>query len=181
MAFEGYFTNVATRDLVADQERYAWPPGFERLSKIELIRVDGSRVPIQRNERHYQRNPYTAAGSGQDSYLPTYRPISGGFVLEPPPSVSITNGIQLEYNGLPTQLSNDGDSLHSDFPRSFDEIVILDAAIACLDSEGLLEGGPARTIVRARMEWEMDWERFIDGKILSNNRITPFPYHYGDS
>lgn len=181
MAFEGYFTNVATRDLVADQERYAWPPGFERLTKMELVRTDGTRIVIQREERHYDSVPGSGAGSWQDSYRPCFRSIGGGFVLEPMPNESVTDGLRIEYTGLPTQLEADGDSFHADFPRSFDELVVLDAVIACMDSENLLETGAVRSALRMRQEWEMDWERYIDGRIIGQNRIRPFAPWYGDA
>jgi hypothetical protein len=180
MAFEGYFTNVATRDQVADQERYAWPPGFERVTKLEIVRTDGTRVPIERFERHYSVN-YVNTAAQADSYLPTYRPISGGFVLEPPPGSTVADGIRMEYFGLPALMQADGDSMHVDFPRSLDEIVILDSVIACMDSENLLESGSVRSAQRMRSEYEFDWERYIDNKVISTNKIVPFAPHYGDA
>lgn len=177
---EGYFTNVATRDVVSEQERYAWPPGFERLLKMEIIRADGTRVPLEREERHYSVN-HARTGTGQDSYLPNYRPIGGGFVLEPPPQQAVENGLRIEFHGLPAEMTSNGDSWHVDFPRSMDELVILDAVVACLDSEHLMETGMPRTVLRLRGEWEMDWERYVDGRMVSTNKIKPFAPHYGDA
>lgn len=178
MAHEGYFTNVAERNLTADQERYAWPPGFERLLKIEMVRSDGVRIPLERNERHYNAT-YVNTGFTQDNYMPGYRPVSGGFVLEPPPGADITNGIRIEYYGLPTTMANDGDSFHADFPRSFDELVILDSVVACMDSENLMETGSMRTALRQRAEWEQEFSRYIDGKIVGTNKVVPFFANYG--
>ena len=180
MSHEGFFTNVATRDLVGDQERYAWPPGFERCTKMERVRSDGTTVPIERQERHYAAK-YTDVGGGQDSYWCNWRPIGGGFVLEPAPGEDVDNGLRIEYHGLPTQMQADGDSMHADFPRSFDELVVLDAAIACMDSESLLEVQGARTIVRHRGELEVDFERYIDNRVVSTNKIQPFAPHYADA
>lgn len=180
MAFEGYFTNVATRDITADQERYAWPPGFERILRMEIIRSDGTRVVVQRNERAYQANPANTVAQGQDNYYPTFRAVSGGFVLEPTPGTSVVDGLRIEYTGLPGALDADGDSWHIDFPRSLDELVILDAVCACLDSENLLETGALRTVSKLRIEWELDWERYIDNRIGGLNKIEPFNPHYGD-
>jgi len=180
MAYEGYFTNVATRDLVADQERYAWPPGLERVLKMELVRTDGTTIPIEREERHYAAK-LTEAGGGQDIYMPNWRPISGGFVLEPAPQEAVTNGLRLEYYGLPTLMQNSGDSMHPDFPRSFDELIVLDTVVACMDSENLLELAGTRTALRQRAEWELDWERYIDNRVISTNKIQPFIPHYIDS
>lgn len=180
MAYEGYFTNVATRNLVEDQERYAWPPGFEQLLKMELVRSDGTTVPIERQERHYAAK-FSDVNNGQDSYAPTWRPIGGGFVLEPAPGENVTDGLRIEYYGLPTLMQNNGDSMHADFPRSFDELVVLDAVIACMDSENLLETGGMRTALRQRAEWEVDWERYIEGRIVCTNKVQPFIPHYADA
>lgn len=179
MAFEGFFTNVATNDLVAEQERYPWPLGFERCTKMEIVRTTGRTVPIERQERHFDVK--SLPSDSQDSYTPTYRAISGGFVLEPAPNYAATDGLRLEYFGLPAELVADGDSWHVDFPRSFDELLIMDAAIACLDSEGLLETGATRTILRGRQEYEEDWASYIETRMISVNRVTPFCPHYTDS
>jgi len=164
----------------SEQERYAWPPGFERLLKMEIVRTDGTTVPIGREERHYTANPNSGGGT-QDSYRPNYRPIGGGFVLEPAPEQTITDGVRIEFYGLPAELTNNGDSWHVDFPRSMDELIILDSVVACLDSENLMETGMPRTVLRLRGEWEMDWERYIDSRMISTNKIKPFSPHYGDA
>lgn len=180
MAYEGYFTNVATRDLTGNQERYAWPPGFERVEKMEIVRSDGTTVPIERHQRHYAAK-FVNVNNSQDTFLPTWRPIGGGFVLEPSPGETVTNGLRIEYHGLPTLMQNDNDSLHTDFPRSFDELIVLDSVIACMDSENLIESGAMRTALRQRADWEVDWERYIDGRVISTNKITPFTPHYRDA
>jgi hypothetical protein len=180
MAHEGYFTNVATRDATADQERYAWPPGHERTLKMELVRSDGTTIPIERDERHYRAN-FDDVASSQDTYKPTWRSIGGGFVLEPAPGETVTNGIRIEYHGLPTQMQADGDSLHADFPRSFDELIVLDAIIACMDSENMMELGGMRAAIRQRSDWEFDFERYIDGRNFGQNKIIPFNPHYRDA
>lgn len=180
MAFEGFFVNVATRDLIADNARYSWPPGFERLQKMEIVRSDGATVPLERRERHYAALPAEIGGL-QDAYLPAYRPIGGGFVLEPRPGETTVNGLRIEYHGLPTLMQNDGDSMHSDFPRSMDEIIVLDTVIACMDSENLMETGTMRTVLRQRSDWEFDFARYIDNRMISTNKITPFAPHYVDA
>lgn len=181
MSHEGYFTNVATRDYTANVERYAWPPGFERCTKMELVRSDGTTVPLERNERNYAVNFSDSGGNTQDSYSPFWRPVSGGFVFEPAPGSTVVNGIRIEYHGLPTQMQQDGDSMHADYPRSFDEIIVLDCVIACMDSEGLMETGAVRTALRARTEWEYDFARYMDNRVISTNKIMPFAPHYGDA
>jgi hypothetical protein len=179
MAFEGYFTVVATRDSVSNQERYAWPTSFERLFKMELVRTDGRTVPIQRQERHYGAKP-APEGAG-DSYNPTYRSIGSGFVLEPAPIVGTPGQIRMEYAITPTELTANDDELHSDFPTMLDEILVLDTAVTLFDQEQTQEEGRLRSVLRLRAEWEMTWERFIDNRMVSSNKVTPFRTHYRDS
>lgn len=179
MAHEGYFTMVATRDVIADQNRYAWPDGFQRLLKLEIVRSDGRRQPVQRAERHYHvlHTPH----SGGDDWLPDYRPIGSGFVLEPASNQNISGGLHIEYTGVPEELDSDGDFLHSDFPTMLDEILTLDTVIVALDAEGLQETGQMHTILRQREEWQVRWERFIDGRTVSRSLVQQFVPAYNDA
>ncbi len=179
MAFEGYFTVVATRDTVTNQERYAWPSDFERLFKIEIVRENGRTVPIQRQERHYAGKP--SPQSSGESYLPSYRSIGSGFVLEPAPLVGVAGQLRMEYAVTPTELTAEDDELHSDFPTMLDEILVLDTAITLFDTEQTQEEGRLRSVLRLRAEWELTWERFIDNRMISSNKVTPFMTHYRDS
>ena len=63
----------------------------------------------------------------------------------------------------------------------FDEIIVLDTVISCMDSENLMESGQMRTAVRNRSDWEFDFARYIDTRVVSTNKIMPFAPHYGDS
>lgn len=179
MAFEGYFVDVAEADIEANQARYAWPPGFERLHKLELVRSDGRTVPIQRFERHEWVNP--SAQTGGDNYLPNFRPVGSGFILEPAPKESVTDGLRIEYVGLPARLVADGDTLHADFPITFASLLVYDTVIASLDSELMQENGMVKTVLRLRQEFEWDWERYIDNRVKSPNRVTPFHGPYADA
>jgi hypothetical protein len=181
MAHEGYFTIVGQRDVVANQDRYAWPIGFSKLLKMELVRTDGRRVPIHRRERHYEALDTQDNSQAGDSYFPTYRPVGSGFVLEPTPAQTTTLGLHLEWNGVPQELEANGDALHSDFPQEYTELLVLDAAVACFDAEGSQESGQLTTILRQRNEWEERWERFVDGRIVGLQSVTPFVAHYQDS
>ncbi len=179
MAHEGYFTVVATRDIVANQNRYAWPQSFSRLLKMEIVREDGRRVPVQRDERHYGVLQFP--NSGGEEWLPTYRPVGSGFMLEPASNQDILSGLRLEYTGIPEELTADGDSLHSDFPGILDEILVLDTVVVALDAEKMLELGTAAAIQRQRVEWQLYFERFIDGRMVSVNRIVPWVGAYNDA
>jgi hypothetical protein len=179
MAHEGWFVNVATRNLTEDQDRYAFPDNLQTLTKIELVREDGRTIPLRRFERHEEVNP--AEGSAGESYFPTYRPLGNGFILEPTPAATITNGLRIEYTGLPATLSAGGDTFHNSFPEIFEELIILDTALAAFDAEGQQEQGPVRSLLRLRSEWEWDWERFIDRRVTSRQQVTPFTPHWPDA
>jgi len=175
MAFEGWYLNVVTRDVTADQARYAFPDGMQRVQKMELVRTDGRTVPLMRVERHRDFNPANSTmGTSGDSYLPNYRLQGNGFILEPTPSETVADGIQLEYAGIPTAVVTESDYLHPSWPELFEELLILDTVVAAFDAEGNQETGLVRSILRQRMEWEEQFERFIEQRTVSTQEIEPF-------
>jgi len=179
MAYEGWFVSIATRNLVTDTAQYAFPSGFLRLQKIELVRSNGNTVPLKRWERHEGVNPNNS--SLGDQYHPCYRPLGNGFILEPTPKESVTGGIRIEFAGVPAELSADGDTMHTSFPEIFEELIVLDTVIACFDAEGQQESGQVRSILRLRAEMEEDWTRFIDARVIAKQEIQPFKGHYEDA
>lgn len=179
MAYEGWFTLVATRDIIANKESYGFPDGLQRLLKIEIIRSDGSRVPLKRWERHESVNPDNNNTGTGDAYYPTFRPLSNGFVLEPPPIETVTNGIRIEYTGLPASLDTN-DTIHPSFPALFETLLVLDTVCAALDAEGLHELGPVPSIKTLRNNWEENWLKFIDNRVVLRQRVDPFLGPYSD-
>lgn len=180
MAYEGWFTVIATRNLEANKERYGFPTGLQRLLKLELVRTDGRTQPLERWERHDEINIASDGVGSGDQYSPRFRPLGNGFVLEPGPNEDVIGGIRMEYTGLPKQLSGSGDNLHPSFPELYDELVVLDTVVTALYAEGLHEMGPSRAIGKLREDWEWDFERFIDNRMVMRNRIDPFVPHYYD-
>ncbi len=158
---------------------YPWPPGFERMIRMELETTDSRRIPLSRDQRAVRS--VSMNSSGFVGNMSTYRPVSGGFVLEPPlnDSASIAN-IIIGYVGTPPLLVGDNDKLSSDFPVSFDELLVLDTAMAAMDDESMLEGGQLKSIVRLRAEYDEDWLRYIDNRITSLRRIEMAETYYED-
>lgn len=179
MAFEGWFVNIATRDIEANKAQYAFPDGFTRMQKVELVRSDGRTIPLQRYERHYEANP--AQGESGDQFLPNYRLIGNGLILEPTPIETVTGGLRMEYTGTPVELTADGDSMHVSFPQIFEELVVLDAAVYSFDAELAQESGAIRSLLRVRAEWDDDWLRFIDQRSISRSEVEQFVPHYEDA
>lgn len=175
MAFEGWFVNVSTRDVTANQARYSLPDGCLRIQKLELVRSDGTTVPIHRHERHFFSNPTDSSGSsGGDSYLPMYRLQGNGFILEPTPTETVTNGIQMEWAGVPALLSASGDTCHPSFPEIFEELLVIDTVVNAFDAEGQQESGLVRSLLRQRMELEENFERFIEMRTIATQEVQPF-------
>ncbi|MDY6957685.1 MAG: hypothetical protein SVK08_00875 [Halobacteriota archaeon] len=172
---------VAIRDIEAGKSTYGFPDGVQRLQKVELVRSDGRTVPLERHERHDEVNMNNSTVGSGDQYRPNYRPIGNGIVLEPEPAETVTNGLRIEYAGLPATLSGDGDRLNPQFPEILDELVVLDTVVAAFQAEGVHEQGPVAAIYRLREEWEWDWERFIDQRVISRDKIDPFVPHYSDA
>lgn len=175
MAFEGWFVNVSTRDVTANQARYAFPDGCLRIQKLELVRSDGTTMPLMRNERHFTSNPADATGSsGGDSYMPFYRLQGNGLILEPTPTETVVNGMQLEWAGVPALLSAPGDVMHPSFPEIFEELVVIDTVVNAFDAEGQQESGLVRSLLRQRMELEENFDRFIESRSISTQEVQPF-------
>jgi hypothetical protein len=181
MAYEGWFTVIATRDLTANKDRYGFPTGLQRLLKLELVRSGGRTQPLERWERHDESNSSSNSAGAGDQYFPRFRPLGNGFVLEPGPNETVSDGIRMEYTGLPQELTGSGDAMHPSFPEIYDELVVLDTVVTALYAEGLHEMGPSRAINKMREEWEWDWDRFIDNRVVMRNKIDPFIPHYPDS
>jgi len=179
MAYEGWFTNVATRDIENGKSTYGFPSGLQKVLKAELVRSDGKTVPIHAYNRHFESNPEEASGAG-DQYYPTYRLIGNGLKLEPEPIEDVTDGLRIEYSGLPPYLEADGDSISSSFPEIFDELLVLDTVVAAMEAEGVHEAGPAPAIYRMRADFEWDFARFIETRAIRREAVVPFICHYRD-
>ncbi len=125
MSAEGSFTQIAQRDLVTDQSTYAWPTGLIRLRRLDYVTEDGTQIPLERRERHTSALDPDGTTNTENPFH-SFRPIENGFVLEPTPKVTITNGLRIEYQATPTELEADGDTIHVDFPDIFVELIVLD-------------------------------------------------------
>lgn len=183
MAAEGAFISVQQRDITANQYRYAWPSNFQRLNKLEIVRTDGARQTLRRFERQEGGLVAPGTGTGADGYTPTYRPTGSGFDLEPGPVTTVTNGLRLEYISVPAELESDTDSLHADFPGIFSELIVLDSAISCFNTESIVDAGQGlmRTVELERRRWEERWDRYIESRLVSRQAIEPFGGPYRDA
>lgn len=182
MAFEGYFTAVAVRDIVANKNRYALPSGALRIQKLERVFTNGTTLPLQRDERHEHANPgVDFVSTDGDYYVPSFRPMANGFILEPTPRNDITLGLRLEIAILPEKLVDSSDRIHAAFPEIFEELLVLDTAVLALDAEGAHETGQMKALLRQKMEMEEDYKRFIDNRVTTLIETEPFIPSYWDA
>ena len=178
-AYEGWFVQTAYRDIEEDKSTYGFPDGVQRLQRVEILRSNGDLVPLERYERFAETNPGESSAVG-DQYYPTYRPFANGLILEPTPTEDITNGLRIEYAGLPTKLSGDSDVLHPSFPEIYDELLVLDTVIIAMAAEGIHEVGPVSAIIQLRNEYEMDFIAFTDQRTIARDFVDPFIPWYED-
>lgn len=174
MAYEGCFVQTATRNVIGGQEIYAWPTNFERLLKLEFVDPSGVRTPIQRFERHDESINPVGVGTF------TFRPTGSGFIIQPVPQDSVGQW-RMEFIQTPPSMTADGDTPHPDFPSILDEMIVLDAVVNCLDTESLMENGIVRSILRARTEYENDFDRWINSRMVMKQNISPFLGPYLDA
>lgn len=182
MSYEGYFTIVGTRSIVANKARYALPSGASRILKLERVMTNGTTCPMRRWERHEEANPAASTTSmSGDDYLPTFRPMANGFILEPTPIENVTNGLRIEFSGLPDKLSGDSDQTHPSFPEIFENLLILDTCVTALDAEGAQETGRMLALMRNRSEIEEDFRRYIESRVTLGTETEPYVGPYWDS
>lgn len=91
---------------------------------------------------------------------------------------SNTNYLKIEYYGTPELLEFDTDTLHPDFPVSFDELLVVSTVVTAMRAESMLENGPPRALSEELLKMEEQWLRYIDNRVVAKQRIQPFvgPY-----
>ena len=177
-AHEGRFVQWYSTQLESNVDEYSWPRDMLRVMKVEYVSEDGTKTPLRRNERHYGNiNPDT---SFPDAAPYTYKPVKGGYLLEPRPQ-SGAGSIRVEFVKMPDSLANDADEIDADFPEIFGELIVLDAVVALIDSEGQLEDGSAKAVLRQREEWDREWRRYINRLVTSANEIVQWNPHYDNA
>jgi len=141
-AHEGWFTDRFEDDLVANQGEYTLPEGSDIVRRVLLKFPDtGLEVPLVRNERWSDSVVNSSSGSVADlgGAVPTYRLVGEVLLLEPAPTVSRTDGLVIEIEGLPARITADGSKFDLKFPSMFETLVtfdIWDVACGVEDAQG---------------------------------------------
>ncbi len=182
---EGWVTDTFDIDLIADQGEYAIPEGTDRIKRVLIVFVEGSstfEVPLVRAERFseplYQT---TSTAVGRIGQVPTYRFKGEYLILEPRPTVAVTNGLKIELEAAPARLAADGDKLDLRFPGNMETLLIYDAwdiALGVEDSQGDVDEEKRGRLQAFHRKLEAAWFEITAQR--SFGRVFSTPYYLGD-
>lgn len=108
-AHEGYFEEIFSIDLVANQEAYALPNNYTAGQKefVKVNRVErniGSQWFPCAFRRRYQEGVSSTGQYSSDGYFPTYNFRGSDLILEPPPASSESAMTRIIYAYMPPRL-----------------------------------------------------------------------------
>lgn len=174
-AYENYFAQVVSINIVAGTDTYALPANFDKIRLLERVVDNAVTIPLQefnRIEASNLINTFTAT----NLFLPTYRFSGGNFILEPMPQVSITNGLRLEYVPAPVAMAIDADQPNANFLDHWQEIIVLRAVISAKLKEEMTGNqgadlGPFQTMLT---NWENKVKEALEQRTMGRRYTEPF-------
>ena len=182
LADEGWLSESQTFSLVPNQADYTPAAGVSRIKRVVLSLDNGKiNVALTRDEL-IGKSVYNFASIPSTSYFPTVRVFGAALRLSPPPTVTVTNGLIVEYEAAPLRFTLDTDTLPSGLPTDIMETVLVyDTAVAALDVED--SQGPVsdqRSVSLHRMQSKLDarFNEHIQDRLQS--RVFGTPYSLGD-
>lgn len=137
---------IATTDLVANQQEYVFPSDILKIKRIEIT-YDGTNwytaSPMDINERGYPTDTTTLSGDFTASD-PFYDLMDNSIMLYPIPTTAITAGLKIWYEKNVTQLSSVTDE--PNIPRPFQKGLCYGAAKDYFEKYLEKEGNQAKLI-----------------------------------
>lgn len=127
-----YFASSTTVSLVAGTDSYNLPSDFFKLLGVDLQLTTSDYVTLKKfefNERNRIQNSLLRGVYGSSYFR--YRLRGSQIWISPVPTGS--ESLRVWYVPLPTQLASDSDTL--DGVNGWEEYVIIDSAIKCLEKE----------------------------------------------
>lgn len=173
-AFDAYFAQVVSIDIVGGQATYPFPANFFKVRLLERV-YSTFTVPMRYFERNESAN-IIANTNFSSSYLPTYRFQGANFVLEPTPDQTITNGIRLEYVQEPVRMDLDADTPASDYSSMWEECIVLRAVISAKQKEESVAntGTDLASLSGMLLNWEQNMKESIEQRTSSRKYTEPF-------
>lgn len=174
-SFDGYFTKEAPLiNIVAAQNLYPVPTDFWKIRLLERVFATYT-VPLRLYERMESPN-ITANSNFSNVYTPTYRFEGQNILLEPTPDTSITGGLRLEYLPQPVFLVLDTDSPNPGFIPTWEEAIVLRAAVSCKQKEEAVvnSGTDVATLTTMMENWEQLIKESISLRTMQRHYTEPF-------
>ena len=161
---EGISITIHKASLVANQPDYSIPPQGSRLRRVlRFIDSQSLYIPLEREELQVY-NTYTGGSYSDEDYIPTYRRIDNHFILTPPPSNNITDGLRIEMESATSRITADNQALPDSWPHFGETLLIYDTAIELLDIEFAQSPPPEgllSSLVATRAKYEQRWQKYI--------------------
>jgi hypothetical protein len=180
---EGWFTDRFEANLVAGQAEYTVPEGTDRIKRVLLRFPDENlEIPLMRHERWSEPVQHTGAmASGTHGSLPTYRMVGELLFLEPRPTVSRTNGLLIELEGLPARLVDDTSKLDLKFPSMIETLLTMDVwdvAMGVEDAQGNIDPQVAGRLKAFHQKVESAFAEAV--ALRTHGRVFSMPFNLGD-
>ena len=177
-AHEGWTGDVLRTTLVAGQREYEWPEGTGRVLRVFIVHTVGdeqTRHQLDRDEKHSADiHSRTGIAVGVEGYRPTYRLLGELLILEPAPTETVTNGLEIEITNAPAFFADDNAKLDIRFPVQLEELLILDVtemALAIEQQQGNAPNEGTRTMLQnLRRQYEAFWQDWIAVRARSTVR-----------
>jgi hypothetical protein len=167
---EGYGVFRYSDDLVAGQQEYALPEETARVRTIFIVESGGARKHVIHQDRQFAGS--YLGDDTQASYARFSYSIKDNHVfLYPCPSESITGGIQYELETASDRIANDSDKLPDSWPPFGETLLVLDTAIAALETQATAEGDLGESqitfLIRRRGRYEDLWNDYTASRTTS--------------
>lgn len=187
-AIEGYFTASATSNIVAGTASYAMPEGTGRPRRVMIRRTSGSDTydtPIHRDEKWDRPVFNSTSGVDYNYQLPSYRLQGANILLSPTPTVSIVNGLVVEYESLPDRVTDAGgepSKLHLAFPDIAETLLTYDTVVAAFDMESAQSDLAPEYTAGIRLTHSLlssSWDDYIELR-TATSPVRGTPFYLGD-
>lgn len=173
-SFDGYFTKETLTNIVSNVNLVPLPSDFWKIRLLERVFATYT-VPLRYYERMESPN-ITSNTNFSNVYTPTYRFEGQNILLEPTPDTTIVGGLRLEYLPQPILMVADGDSPQPGFQESWQEGIVLRAAVSCKQKEeAVINGGTDVTTLTTLMQnWEQTIKEAEELRTMQRHYTEPF-------
>lgn len=182
---EGYLLSTDTQNIVSGTRDYTIPEGTERVRQVIIAKSVGGntrRYRLSRDEKFYTPDlEVDSALIGIFGAIPTYRFLANAIRLSPTPNETITNGLELEIETLPSRLTADADKLPLEAPITLETLIVYDAwdeLCGQEDAQGNLDEATRGRLQRRHDRYAQWWDQYVMQRTQSP--VSGPSLNYGD-